>query len=962
MRRQPDILRRRPQSGARKAVVAAVVLIGLVIGLLRVLSGFYVNFLWFSSQGLSGVWGGVVGTKLALAGFFVTIFFLFSWANLSLVDRFSGSAGTLGPEDEIVKRYKVAVQPRRFLVRGVVSLVLGLLMGVGTASEWNNWILFRDGLPFQGGAVDPQLHTPLSFYVFKLPFLYFLDGWCLAALAVTFVAVTVAAYLNGQVRIQGPGPRTTAHLKVHLSLLAAGVALAKAGGYVLQRYGVDTATNGTREGAFYTDVHARLPALSLLAVISLFAFAIFILNVKRQGWVLPAIAVGLWAFVALVIGVIYPALVQRFSVDPSQEAKQLPYLQRNLEATRYALDLKSIATEPFADSSTLNDAEVLAHPQSLGDVRVWNVDEASLGFNKLQDIHGYYYFPDVSVNRVPIGGTTTPIIIGVRELDESQLPTKSWVAVHLEYTHGFGLVISPAAQQTAEGGLKFLVKDLPPKSAQGAPKVEQPAVYYGVGESGYVVTDTKQGEFDYATGAAASRQSHYKGAGGVKVSSFVRRAAFSLRFGDMNLLLSHLITSSSRVQYVRDVKKRVEKAAPFLSVDSHPYPVIANGQLYWMVDAYTTTNDFPYSQRASTSAVGHGSGLSGRSFNYIRNSVKVLVNAYTGKMTFYAWDQQDPILQVYERAFPSLFVPSSHMPAAIRAQLRYPYDLFAVQAAAYSQYHVTSARSLYTASNAWAISGSPSMAAPSLASSGNRQAAKLFEPEYAEIQLPGQAFPSFQLIEAFVPSSGQQQNLTAFLAAGSGKGNGGRVTAYVTPSGELADGPLLAASRIAASSSVAKELTVLSQYGASVHEGTLMVVPIDQSMLYVLPIYVQSTSKPLPEVKEVVLVYGNKVAMGPTLSAALADIFGSNVSKAQSSPSSGGSTGAAAAQAIREADADLARAQADLAAKNLAGYQQEVDKAKSLLDKASAESQAAASSNSSVSTPTTTPTSKGPST
>lgn len=915
--------------------VAAFVLLTSLHGI----AVFYTNYLWFSSLGLRSVWSEVLGVKVGLGVVFVSVFFVLCYVNLAIVDWFGMRSFGTGADDELVQRYRALVAPRARLVRGTVSLLLALLVGTGASAEWRTWILFRNAVPF--GMKDPQFHRDAGFYVFKLPFLSFLVSWSMAALVVVTLTVAAASYLSGGIGAQASRPRVSAHVKAHLSVLLGLVALVKAAGYYLQRFALDLSTSGYREGAFYADVHAKLPALTLLVIVSLFAFAVLMVNIRRQGWVLPGIAVGMWLLVSVVVGSIYPALVERFGVLPSQLSKELPYIPRNIQATRYALGIGSVRSVPFAASQSVTPGQLESQARSLADVRIWDPSYAATTFQKLQDIRSYYTFNALAVNRLPIGGKTVPVVIGARQVNSSQLPATSWVNEHLQFTHGYGAVVSPASKAAPDGNPTFSVGDVPPVSKAGAPKLAQPKVYYGPGQPGFVVANTRQPEIDYQAANGTTVESHYSGSGGVQLSSLLRRAAFALRFGDLNVLISGQVKPTSRVMFMRGVSSRVAKAAPFLTLDSQPYPVLLHGTVYWVQDAYTTSSHFPYGQQANTSALPSDAALANRPFNYIRNSVKVLINSYTGKMTFYVWDQTDPIIQAYESAFPQMFTPAAAMPQSLRAQLRYPLNLFTVQAAEFGRYHIVDPVGFYNAGNAWALSADPGSGSPNGGNSTllpDGQQPRM-QPEYAEVQLPGSRSPSFVLLEAYVPLSRNdlQQNLTAFLVANSDPGSYGKLTAYVTPSGQQIDGPSLVNAKINDNTAVSSEISLLDQHGSTVTQGTVMMVPVGQSLLYVRPLYVSSAQNPLPEVKEVIVVLGNTVTMEPTLAQALNVTFGSHLN-----PSTGvsGSTkpttplSPQVAALVSQASAALSQGQADLHSGNLAGYQTEVNQARSLLAKA----------------------------
>jgi uncharacterized membrane protein (UPF0182 family) len=935
---EPVPLRRR-LIRRRLRVLWALAAVVVAVLCLRGLAVLYTDFLWFHYQGLTSLWTGVVGAKLFLGTIFVVAFLAAMWANLAIVDRFTPALSSLGPEDELVRRWRTLWGRHPAVVRTLVSLALALLIGSGAAGHWQQWLLFRHAVPF--GVKDPQFHMDVGFFVFQLPFYQFLVSWTFLALAVMFVVSGLAHLLSGGIRVQGPGRRVTPAVKAHLSLLLALVALDKSAGYYLQRFQLDTSTRGYAEGAFYTDVHAKLPALTLLVFVSLVAMVIFVVNLRRQGFVLPALGVGLWALVAVVVGIIYPDAVQAFSVQPAQSTKELPYIARNISATRAAMGIGVVTSRPFRASGL--EAADPSSQAGLGSVRLWDPSLTQATYDKLQDLHSYYQLTGLSVNRYQLNGQTTPVVVGVRQLDTSQLPAKSWVNVHLQYTHGYGVVLSPANQVDPDGNPEFAIGDLPPYSTEGAPVLTQPAVYFGLpttGSPSYVVAGSKQPEVDYQRANGTNVTSHYRGTGGVPAGSFLRRAAFAIRFTDLSLLLSHLVTPSSRIMYVRDVVDMVHKAAPFLATGSDPYPVILDGQIYWVLDAYTTSDTYPYAQRADTSALSPASGLD-RSFNYARNSVKVLVDAFNGTMTFYAWDPSDPILKAYMRAFPHLFTPRSQMSPQLLSWLRYPKDLFTVQAAMLGRYHITDPTDFYNATDAWELSQDPGVnltGSPGSASTAGSPAGAgvaRMDPMYQVTGLPDNPSPQFDLIEPLVPASGngrpsdQAQNLTAFLVALSGPSDYGRLELYVTPRGQLIDGPAMVNAMINADHTISSEITLLDSHGSAARLGPVMMVPVGQSLLYVRPLYVSSTQNPLPQVQEVIVVDGRRIAMQPTLAAALAQVLGAPVpgltpSGAAGEPSVSSSQAAAL---VQQADAALQQAQTDLASQSLGAYEKDVQQA-----------------------------------
>ncbi len=951
MRTPQDMSARPPKarhSRRRWYIIAAVAVVIIVLLSLKSLATIYTDSLWFSSVGLHRVWSTLFAIKLGLFASFGAVFFVLLWVNLVLCDRFAAAAPSLDPEDELVRRYQHAIRPYAGRVYVGVAFVLALITASGTIGQWNNWILFTHGVSF--GIKDPQFHKDIGFFVFKLPFLSFLVNWSLVALVLVLITTAIFHYLNGGIRAQRGSPKVQPVVKVHLSVLLALIALVKAAGYILQRYQLDVSTNGYVEGAGYTDVHARLPALELLFFVSLFAAAILLYNIRRQGWTLPILAIGVWVFVALVIGVIYPAVLQALKVNPAQSTLEQPYIKRNIEATRAAYGLQHVQVSTFQGNTSIAASSVDANLPTLENIRLWDPNPSiSLPtFQKLQDVRSYYTIQSVAVDRYTVAGSLRPAIVGVRQINPTDLPSASWVNTHLQYTHGQGIVLAEANATTSNGNPVFAIQDVPPASSQGLPIVTQPDVYFGLNAPGFVVGNTRQPELDYQTSTGSDVETHYHGSGGVQLNSFLTRAAFAVRLSTFNLLISDLITPKSRMIFVRDVQTMAQKAAPFLSYGSHPYAAVINGQIDWILNGYTTTAEYPYSTNASTQQIPPGSGLPS-SYNYVRNSVKVVINAYSGKMTFYAMDS-DPILRTYEAAFPHMFTPASRMTSELKAHLRYPDNLFAIQAAVYGRYHITTPSNFYTAGDAWNLSPTTGVGSPSNALAvtyttnpqGVETGATLqrMSPLYQVLKEPGESRESFTISDAYVPAAqgASIQNLSAFMMGNSDPGQYGQLHVYVTKPGHSVVGPALADSYITQNSTVSKQISLLDQHGSTVILGNILMVPIDQSMLYVRPLYVQSKGNPQPQLKEVIAVYGQQVGMESTLNAALSDVLGTKIGTGVSvsststtsvppPPVSSTSTSTAVNQAnadLQQAAADYAQAQADLKAGTLGGYQSEV--------------------------------------
>jgi uncharacterized protein len=886
MRVPTDLPPRRPRRSSRGRlwIVVAIVAIFILLTSLRSIAGFYTDYLWFKELHVTSVFRGILGAKILLAVVFTAFFFLVMWANLTIADRIAPRFRTAGAEDEIVQRYREVVGPHAGKVRIVASALFALFAGVGTQAQWNNWILFSNGTSFHD--TDAQFHKDLSFYVFRLPFINFIINWFFVAIVITTIVTVVAHYLNGGIRVQAPADRVTPQVKAHISVLLGALAVVKGLGYWFERYQVVLSTKHVVDGATYTDVHAELPAKTLLIVIAGIAAVLFIYNIREKGWTLPLIAVALWGLVWILVGGVYPAFIQSVRVKPSENVKERPYITRNIAATRKAFGIDNVQEVSFAGNKALTPADIASSPanqDTISNIRLLDPNFVRDAFTKLQEIRSYYVFNDLDVDRYTLNGKQTQTLTAIRELNQSDVPS-GFVNQHLQYTHGMGAVVAPANQSGvgSDGTPNFTVSDVPPT---GVPdESAQPRVYYGEGTTGYVIVKSGSQELDYQSKTGANIQFTYSGTGGVPMGSIFRRIAFAFRFGDLNPVISGLVHSNSRIMYIRNIRDRVHKVAPFLHYDSDPYAVILNGRIFWIQDAYTITNRYPYSQHANTDRLPAGSGLNA-SFNYVRNSVKVMIDAYNGSMRFYVMDPKDPIVATYAKAFPKLFTPASEMDRldpGLRSHLRYPEDLFRVQTNMYGRYHILNAGDFYNQANAWTISQDPGSGSPGTGGAGAQTAfgvngqvittrAKRMDPTYLLTHLSGEAQQSFLILQPFVPvsPSDKQQNLTAVMTAKSDPSDYGKLEVLVTPPGQLIDGPALINSTLNANKEISQEISLLNQQGSQVKLGNVVVVPIGESLLYVQPLYVQSQSNPLPLLRDVLVVYNGQAVHGPTIYDAL---------------------------------------------------------------------------------------------
>ena len=858
---------RRVSNRVRIILVVLAVLLLLLFLSARGIAGFYTDYLWFDSLDQSSVFTRVLRAKIALGVLFTFGFALLCILNLVLADRVSPAPLPEGTDEAIAGRYRELVGRRQWLVRVGLSLLLGFIAGAPASSQWKEWLLFTHAVKF--GVDDPQFGQDVSLYVFRLPFLTFVVDWLFAAFVIILVVTAVAYYLNGGIRMQVQHRRVSSQVKLHISILLAVLALLKAVGYWLQRFELTASTRGAVKGATYTDVKAQLPALQLLAIISLLAAALLIINVWQRGWRLPVIAVGLWVLVAIVAGTVYPAFIQRFVVQPAESRRESPYIDRNIDFTRKAFNLDNVQSESYP-VGPLTDRAVTANQAAVANVRLMDPTIVSQTFQRQQELAGYYVFRDLDVDRYNIDNQTQQVVLSVRELNRDNIPTTTWEARHLAYTHGYGVAFAPASKVRGDGSPDYLSDG---KGGEG-PLLTQPAVYFGEGLDSYSVVHTDRDEISYNN----DNQS-YNGAGGVKMSSTLRRAAFALRFGEYNLLGSGLIQKDSRIIYIRDVKQRVQTLAPFLDFDADPYPVILDGKIIWVLDGYTTSSRYPYAENADNSQIAEGSGLN-HTFNYVRNSVKATVDAYDGTVKFYVTDPTDPIIQAWSKAFPSLFTAQDQIPPDLASHFRYPEDLFRVQTNMYAKYHVNDPTQFFQRDQFWSVAQAPPQtvdpgSATITTSSTNNgittttTTAQRFNPYYTMLQLPGDTAPEFSLVRPFVPFSetDERKNLIALMSVSSDPGSYGKLRVLTVKAPEQIDGPALVDSGI--KGKYAADFTLQSQTGSKVRLGDLQAIPIGNSILWVRPWFVQAEQTPVPQLAYVTLAYGDNIVRDRTLEGAL---------------------------------------------------------------------------------------------
>jgi uncharacterized membrane protein (UPF0182 family) len=726
-------------------------------------------------------------------------------------------------------------------------------------------------------------------------------------------------------------PEVSSGAKAHLSVLLAFIAVLKALSYRLDSMELLYSLRGKVFGASYTDVVAHLPALNLLILISLFGAVLLLVNIKRRGWLLPVTAISLWLAVSIIVGGLVPAAVQRFRVIPDELNKELPYVENHIDYTRLAYGLDAIEEKSFEASPNLTKENIANNQQTVDNIRLWDPTVLAETYSQLQEIRAYYALDEVDVDRYRINGELTQVMVAARELDQTNLPAVGWVNERLQYTHGFGVVFSPANNVASQGQPDFYVKGVPATTTVSELEIEQPRIYFGESADSieYVVVNSLQEEVDYplSTEGQSVAYTNYSGEGGVSIGSFLKRLGFALRYSELNLLISNQLSDDSKLIMERNIVSRVKKAAPFLYTDNDPYLALIKGDLFWIIDMYTVSDKYPYAQPADTRRINENSGLP-INFNYLRNSVKAVVNAYDGTIDFYVVDSQDPIIQSYIDIFPDLFSPEEEMSNELLDHIRYPEDLFTIQSDMYRDYHMTDPKVFYADEDPWVIP-SDSSTTPRVATLRGEFTEIGFKPMlpyYLLMSLPGESDLSYLIFQPFNPEN--RPNMQSFLVADADPENYGQLIDFRLPKGEFVDGPSQVATRINQDPDISQIFTLLDQQGSSVIKGNLFVVPIDQSVLYYQPIYLQGEQNPLPEFKFVVVVFQDKIIMEETLSDAIASIFGEGSINESIEESEGESP----IDILAKATEAFENAQKELQNGNLGRYQTLIDQAQQYVD------------------------------
>ncbi len=888
----------------RQSLIAPILIVFVILGVLGQLLPLYTDYLWFQEVKLASVFTTILWTKLALGLAAGLAFAIVVYVNVYLAARSTTSDVLVELDDPFGLPSRLVIEPlfRKFLLPG--ALVLGFLAGSQAAGQWETLLRFVNAQPFN--VQDPLFGRDVGFYVFRLPVLQTLYTWAMTALGLTFLLVVATTLLHRGIQITPRGPRVAAHARAHLLALGALILLVKAGGNYLDTFDLLFSPRGVVFGASYSDINAQLPALRVLTILSLGCAALCIWQIGRRG-IRPVFIALAVLLAANVVGLgIYPTLLQRFRVVPNEIAAERPYIEQNIKFTRLAYALDRIQEQEFPAEETLTAEDLRKNDATIKNIRLWDHRPLLVTYAQLQEIRTYYRFVDVDNDRYMVDGQLRQVMLSARELSYRNLPSRIWINERLTYTHGFGVVMGPVNRITPEGLPDFWIKDIPPAST-GPIKVTRPEVYYGEIGNDYVFVKTRGQELDYPAGDK-NVYSNYNGEGGVPIHSYLRKLLFALRFGDVKIVLSNDIIGESRVMYYREIGQRVKTAAPFIQFEREPYLVIGqDGRLFWIIDGYTTSDQFPYSEPV------RGMG------NYIRNSVKAVVDAYNGSLAFYLSEPDDPVVKAYARAFPGLFQPLSAMRADLRPHIRYPQGLFAIQARMFATYHMRDPQVFYNKEDLWSI--------PRKTEDGQERE---MESYYTIMRLPGEKTEEFILLTPFNPS--KKDNMIAWMAARSDGPHYGKLVAYIFPKQKLIYGPRQIDARIDQDAFISQQLSLWSQRGSQVIRGSLLAIPIEQSLLYVQPLYLAAEKGSLPELKRVIVAFGNQIAMEENLEASLSQIFGGQgkpqrvVARADVPPTPGPAPGPQ--ENIRglvdQAWQQYTRAQDLLRQGNFAGYGDEV--------------------------------------
>ena len=880
------------------------------------LAGYYIDWLWFESVGFTSVWSTVLFTRIQLFLIVGILTAALLSVNIYIAYKRRPLYVPMNIEVSGVERLRAQIEPvRRWVFLGITAAVV-YFAGTSGMIFWREWLQFRNSTDF--GVTDPQFNLDISFFAFKLPMYQALIGWGISTLVLAALASAFVHYMYGGIRTDVQTDRTTVAARVQISILLGLIVLLKAVAYWFDRYALSLQEGRLITGLTFSDVNALLPAKAILSAIAVVCSLLFFANIIRRSWLLPAAGTALLVISSVLIAGVYPAAIQQFQVKPSESSKEAPYIQRNIDATRAAYDLAGVEVIDYNAKISTTSGQLAKDAATIANIRLMDPNVLNATFTQLQQIKPYYSFAEsLDIDRYTIDGVSRDVVVALRELNIEGSPSRNWINDHLVYTHGFGFVAAFGNTVDTDGKPSFLVGDLPPTDGLGE---FQPRVYFGENFPNYSIVGGEKTEnpveFDYPDDASPNGQRNYTytGEGGVPVGSLLNKLLFAINYGEQRIILSNLINADSKIIYNRLPRERVEKVAPWMTLDGDPYPAIVDGKITWIIDGYTTSAGYPYS-RSTALADATEDALSNRSVNYIRNSVKATVDAYDGTVTLYQWDEKDPVLKTWMKAFPDTVKAKSAMSKELLEHIRYPEDMFRVQRDVLSSYHVKSAAAYYGGQDFWRVPRDPSTFG---ANAGAQP------PYYMSLQMPGSDKSNFSLTTPFVPRGGRE-NLSAFAAVNATAGpDYGKITVLQLPRSTNIPGPSQVASNFEAKPEVANTLSLLRQGGADVVLGSLLTLPVGDGLLYVQPVYVRATanSAAYPLLQKVLVSFGDVIGFDDSLKGALDQVFGGNSGTSSTSQNPTATTDdenadlASALQSARQAisDGNAALAKGDFAA------------------------------------------------
>jgi hypothetical protein len=841
--------------------ILLVIIAGLFLssGLVHVLTESW----WFAAVGFAEVFWTRLTWQVLLWLLTVGIYFGWLWFNVRIALHFTRHRTFNVWESSELEEYTDAII--HFVV-WIGSVGVALIAGSFATSEWTTVLKYLYRTPF--GETDPIFKADLGFWVFQLPLLEGMRVWLLSLMLLGFIFSIAIYSLKGLFNFNSHRGRIEGAVKMHLSLLGSGVVLLWGWDFWLDRYHLLYGAGGVVFGAGYTDVHGRLFALTVLSILAIGCAIGLLLSARQRRWRLPLQLAGLFGVTFLMLNGFYPWAMQQLVVSPNELEKEKPYLAHNIRFTQAAYHLQNVQRQPYTAETNLNSTVLQTNQPTIRNIRLWDYRPLLSTYRQLQEIRLYYRFSHIDVDRYRLKEIYQQVMLSARELIFSQVPktAQTWVNQRLKYTHGYGLAMSPVNRITADGLPEFYVKDLPPRATVDL-SIGQPTIYYGEETNHYIFTGATTDEFDYPRGNN-NAMTRYAGRGGVPLSSLGRKLAYAWDFRSLQLLISNYLTPQSRIHYYRQIQQRVSHIAPFLRFDSDPYLTIAKGRLQWILDAYTTSDRYPYAEPVVESPDSETvlrerpvANLTRDRLNYIRNSVKVVMDAYDGTVQFFVVDETDPILKTYRKIFPNLFLPKASIPAEIKAHFRYPQDLFKIQAQMYLAYHMSNPEEFYNREDLWHF--------PIQTYEGTEVT---MQPYYTIMRLPDNEQEEFVLILPFTPTN--KDNMVAWAAARSNGKEYGKLLLYEFPKQKLIYGPRQIEARIDQEPQISQQFTLWNQSGSKVIRGDLLVIPIEQSLLYVEPVYLRAEQGALPELKRVIVAYDKDVVMSETLDGALNEIFG----------------------------------------------------------------------------------------